>query len=691
MSRLRDTIRDGNIMTFDGERWRPIIPDTIKLNDELVYMDPSSFTIRANTSDGSDTAKINICGGGSASITRGGYIAISGNEEANTGSIYINAGDIAGGNIYFTTAGTTQGTINRDGQFLFRDGSAALPSLSFAGGSTDGIFSNGPGTVGISTSGSVRVSVSDAAVTFAPAVFAPAGSAASPAWSFSGDSNSGIYLSASDTVAVSAGGSQVATFSAPGITSTGVLWGAAGSAGSPTHAFTTAADTGIFLPSAGTLGISAGGSLSATISATDFVLSVGAFAPAGSASSPVWSYSADTDTGLYSIAPNIMGVSTGGTLRLTVSTAAITSTLPCYAPAGSAATPSWSISTDADTGLYSAGADQLGISVGGGNRITATTSSWTTSLVYLGTSGTVSNPGISFSTDNNTGIYRSAADTLGIVTGGVAQITWTTTTCVSALSIFGTAGSASVPAYSFSGDADSGIYSIGANNVGISLGGTKRVDLNDGTSATFLLPFIITPSASTGSPQRALTINAAAHTALTASTEYSSFVYESATQQFSTGALTTNRFAVIKSPTYSFVGASTLTNAATFAIGGAPVAGTNATITNSYALWVQSGISKFDGNISTTGDVSITTAGSGIKIKEGSNARLGTSTLVAGVVVVSNTSVTANTRVLLGRASLGSITTGVVEAVVTAGVGFQLTSSDPADDGVINWLLVEPA
>lgn len=105
----------------------------------------------------------------------------------------------------------------------------------------------------------------------------------------------------------------------------------------------------------------------------------------------------------------------------------------------------------------------------------------------------------------------------------------------------------------------------------------------------------IAPAASTGAPARSLTVNAAAHTALTASTEYSAFVYQGATQQFATGALATQRFLVFNNPTYAFVAASTITNAATLAISGAPVAGTNATLTNTMALWVQSGTARFDG------------------------------------------------------------------------------------------------
>lgn len=75
-----------------------------------------------------------------------------------------------------------------------------------------------------------------------------------------------------------------------------------------------------------------------------------------------------------------------------------------------------------------------------------------------------------------------------------------------------------------------------------------------------------------------------AHTGLTASTEVPGIDFDlDATKQWATGALATQREVVVRAPTYGFVGASTLTTAVTFEVTGAPIAGTNATITNAYA------------------------------------------------------------------------------------------------------------
>ena len=108
----------------------------------------------------------------------------------------------------------------------------------------------------------------------------------------------------------------------------------------------------------------------------------------------------------------------------------------------------------------------------------------------------------------------------------------------------------------------------------------------------------------------------------------------------------------------------------------------------------------------TTGDVTATngnfvtgTAGNGLVLKSGANARIGQTTLVLGTKSVANTSVTANTRVFLTRSSAGASTAlGVLEAVINAGVGFTVTSYTPAtavvetnDISVIDWVLVESA
>lgn len=115
------------------------------------------------------------------------------------------------------------------------------------------------------------------------------------------------------------------------------------------------------------------------------------------------------------------------------------------------------------------------------------------------------------------------------------------------------------------------------------------------TNQTFTGVQTFSPTARTSGAASWLTFNAPADTNQTASTEAIGVLFAGATRQWATGSLTTQRAHVLQAPTYAFVGASTLTTAATLAITGAPIAGTFATITNSYALWVQAGVVRFDG------------------------------------------------------------------------------------------------
>lgn len=94
---------------------------------------------------------------------------------------------------------------------------------------------------------------------------------------------------------------------------------------------------------------------------------------------------------------------------------------------------------------------------------------------------------------------------------------------------------------------------------------------------------------STGSPNH-LVLTGAAHTTLTASTEAIDVNINLArTVQFAAGTLATQRAFVIQAPTYAFASASTLTNAYTLFVTGAPAAGTNATLTKTFAAFFQAG------------------------------------------------------------------------------------------------------
>lgn len=191
-----------------------------------------------------------------------------------------------------------------------------------------------------------------------------------------------------------------------------------------------------------------------------------------------------------------------------------------------------------------------------------------------------------------------------------------------------------------------------------------------------------------------------------------------AIQTHTAGAITLQRDFRVTPTTHAGTSAMTITDAATFSIDGCTNAGTNMTITNSHGLYIPTiavagtvtnayGITvaaptngaTINAAINASGDVLIAsgnlklnTAGNGLLIKSGSNARIGTGTLSGGTLTVSNTSVTANTRVFLTDTTSGALTNvGQLTVVTTAGTGFVVTSSNVLDTSTFNWLLVESA
>lgn len=117
------------------------------------------------------------------------------------------------------------------------------------------------------------------------------------------------------------------------------------------------------------------------------------------------------------------------------------------------------------------------------------------------------------------------------------------------------------------------------------------------------------PIVNAGTPTL-LTVLGVAHTACIASVEAIDVNLNlSSTLQFATGTLATQRSVVIQARTYSGVGVMTITDAATLSITGAPIQGTNVTITSPWALKVASGKTFLSGDVWTNGNFFVNNGG----------------------------------------------------------------------------------
>lgn len=73
------------------------------------------------------------------------------------------------------------------------------------------------------------------------------------------------------------------------------------------------------------------------------------------------------------------------------------------------------------------------------------------------------------------------------------------------------------------------------------------------------------------------------------------------------------------------------------------------------------------------------------------NGAMGSAVLVGGVVVVPNTSITANTNIFITGQIAGGVRGRVDVTARVVGVSFTLTSTSATDTSTIGYLLVEPA
>lgn len=216
--------------------------------------------------------------------------------------------------------------------------------------------------------------------------------------------------------------------------------------------------------------------------------------------------------------------------------------------------------------------------------------------------------------------------------------------------------------------------------------------------------FVLTTAARTSGSSPYVRWNIPADTTLSTTTEALGFLNATGVRQWTAGTVAIQREILFQAPTYAQTAAGTFTEAANLTISGAPISGTNASITTTDAVLIQAGAVNGAGTAPVTANalkilnptgasgknfaVQAGTAGTGI-----TNIRHGiSSAMTGGAVTVSDAGATANTRYFLTAHTLGVVTipsTYYVSAR-SAGVSFTITASVATDTSTIDWLAIEP-
>lgn len=211
----------------------------------------------------------------------------------------------------------------------------------------------------------------------------------------------------------------------------------------------------------------------------------------GTDAAPSYTFTSDQDTGLFLFAPGIIGLTSSGVISMLFAGSVITgqsfpSSFSLRSSGESAALPAYAFAGDTDTGMYRRDSDQIGFSVGGTE--TAAIDGYGIKLEP----GSESFPSYSFISASSDGMYYDSGN-IGFSIGGSAVAK------VSSGGIKLNSGSASFPSYSFisaSSDGmyyDSGLVGISANGIIAATFGENAVVLGEdfGTSDSVTIKGIV--------------------------------------------------------------------------------------------------------------------------------------------------------------------------------------------------------
>jgi len=233
------------------------------------------------------------------------------------------------------------------------------------------------------------------------------------------------------------------------------------------------------------------------------------YLPVGSPSVPAIAFETDQNTGMYLSDVNEMSFVTNGEKRLTLTTTGpiidINNTMTIQAPAWSNLHLVANTSgTDPVFRLENSAGNYWDIRLDDSasdefqwrydGTIYHTISS---SGRHRGVDGTAALATYSFKNDSNSGMYSSAADEIGFATAGILRLSIGSSGHLNAID-----GSAGAPTYSFTNDTNTGMYSSAADELAFSTNSTQRMKV-DNSRVTIIdilnLPQYTTAGAPSGS------------------------------------------------------------------------------------------------------------------------------------------------------------------------------------------------
>jgi hypothetical protein len=154
-----------------------------------------------------------------------------------------------------------------------------------------------------------------------------------------------------------------------------------------------------------------------------------------------------------------------------------------HAIVGSAAAPTFSFISNPNTGIFQNGSNVVGISAGGFLRVSHSLTTSTFGNVLSIPAGTASTTALNFGTAN-TGLFSTSANSLNLAVAGIQRLDITGTRFAYNLPIQLSVGAQTAPQIYFSTSTQTGFYLPNTNEIGITVAGTLRQQINSSRMIT---------------------------------------------------------------------------------------------------------------------------------------------------------------------------------------------------------------
>jgi hypothetical protein len=152
----------------------------------------------------------------------------------------------------------------------------------------------------------------------------------------------------------------------------------------------------------------------------------------GSVTKPSISFQPDTNTGIFRPGDDQLSITTGGVERVRFTNNNIVASTPILLQDGSSAAASLAFINATTTGIRRGGDDSLVLNgpvltfqTSNSTRLTVSDNNIRSFFPHRFSNGTVTTPSITFADDLDTGLFRPGANELGISTGGVERVRFT--------------------------------------------------------------------------------------------------------------------------------------------------------------------------------------------------------------------------------------------------------------------------